>query len=236
MSEPKNPIKQQLNPRNTGSASIVEIDTHGDLILIMGEGKLQKRFLVCSRTLARASRPFDTMLYGPFKESKPTNPSKNWAFHLPDDHIEAFEIVLNIIHLKPDNISSQVNSQIFFEVLVLGDKYLMGHLLRRIASGWYDMMREAMIWNCYSFVYCDDLEPQKHLSVARWLGEEDTVWCALIRYAYHCRLTDEAEDDELPELVYEHETFNESSRERTYSNPLADELKHLPKIYLGQSN
>lgn len=231
MSEPSNPIKQQLDPRHTDSVSMVEIDTHGDLILIVGEGKLHKRFLVCSRTLARASKPFDTMLYGPFKESKPTNPSKNWTIHLPDDHIEAFEIILNIIHLKSDKIPNIVDCHILFEVLVLGDKYLMGHLFRRIASGWYD----DMIFDWQHYNYINDLQPREHLSVARWLGDEKTVWCGLIRYAYHTRLADETEDDELPELIYKHETFDVNNRKRRYKNPLSDELKHLPKIYLGQS-
>ncbi|KAI6367835.1 hypothetical protein MCOR25_004800 [Pyricularia grisea] len=51
---------------------VINFDSDGDLHLIVGGGKVSpQRFVVCSRTLARASPVFKTMLFGAFSESRP---------------------------------------------------------------------------------------------------------------------------------------------------------------------
>lgn len=50
----------------------INFDSDGDLRLVVGTHKLNpQQFVVCSRTLARASPVFRTMLFGAFSESRP---------------------------------------------------------------------------------------------------------------------------------------------------------------------
>lgn len=51
----------------------IVFDEDGDLTLIVGED--EQGFIVCSKTVARVSRPFKRMLYGHFKEAKPADNS-----------------------------------------------------------------------------------------------------------------------------------------------------------------
>lgn len=76
-----------------------QVDSHGDLTLLVGEVK--KPFLVCSRSMARASKVFDVMLFGPSKEATASK-SKDWSVELPEDDPAAFSILLNIAHAKFD--------------------------------------------------------------------------------------------------------------------------------------
>jgi len=74
----------------------IVFDEDGDLTLIVGED--EQEFIVCSKTVARVSRPFKRMLYGHFKEAKPADNSVSWSVELLEDDATAVEILMNIVH------------------------------------------------------------------------------------------------------------------------------------------
>ncbi|KXJ89940.1 hypothetical protein Micbo1qcDRAFT_165309 [Microdochium bolleyi] len=84
------------------------LDPRGDLwIHTFGKGSWGStdpaRFLVCSRTLARASRAFDIMLYGGYSESVSRNngqDKQDWVVKLPDDAAPAMKQLFEIMHCQ----------------------------------------------------------------------------------------------------------------------------------------
>lgn len=98
-------------------------------------------FTVCSRSLARASPVFNTMLFGSFKESRGREVSTpNWSVDLPDDDAEAMELLLNIIHANfsmiPDKFPSLQGTERLYQIAVLADKYDCIDLLRPWVKTW----------------------------------------------------------------------------------------------------
>lgn len=233
MCEPPHPVEHLLDD-NPSAHPVVEIDPHGDLILVVGSGDKEPkmRFLVCSRTVARASKAFAAMLYGPFKESRPLGSSTSWVVSLPGDDPKAFEAILHIIHLNLNKIPESVSRHTLFEVFVLGDKYMMRPLLKQNVRRWY---KKLSPW--YLEYRLNELQIREHLSVARWMSDEAAVWLGLIYYAYNCRqdgsiLTYEIR---LPKDKEDGSSKDDGSdTEDIYSSPLTVELEHLPRIFIGK--
>ncbi|KAB5545489.1 hypothetical protein GE09DRAFT_1060951 [Coniochaeta sp. 2T2.1] len=74
----------------------VYFDRDGDLRLEVGPE--EATYVVCSRTLSRASPVFKAMLYGSFAEAKPADPKKTWIVKLPEDDPPALATLLNIMY------------------------------------------------------------------------------------------------------------------------------------------
>ncbi|KAH7014539.1 uncharacterized protein B0I36DRAFT_355734 [Microdochium trichocladiopsis] len=83
------------------------LDELGDLWFLVGEGLQTEEnpsppwaFRVCSRTVARSSPVFKTMLFGGWAESKPPTecPNKEWIIRLPEDKPEIMECLLRAMH------------------------------------------------------------------------------------------------------------------------------------------
>ncbi len=76
----------------------IYLDTDGDLRLRVGSetGDGVQDFVVCSRTMGRSSPVWKAMLFGGFKESRPTE--GEWVVPLPEEQPKALLAVLNIIH------------------------------------------------------------------------------------------------------------------------------------------
>lgn len=110
-----------------------DFDAHGDLRLVVGEQKAVS--LVCSRSLARASKIFNAMLYGDSAESKPAGPG-DWRVELPDDDPYALFYLLNIIHGRFDRVSTSISEENLREITILSDKYDLTHILRPWAESW----------------------------------------------------------------------------------------------------
>ncbi|KAM7194809.1 hypothetical protein V8F33_007007 [Rhypophila sp. PSN 637] len=73
------------------------LDDDGDLTLVVGADKTN--FVVCSRTVSRASPVFRQMLNGPFIEARPPADSDDpWIVTLPEDKSEIMTIILCIMH------------------------------------------------------------------------------------------------------------------------------------------
>ncbi|KAK1833416.1 hypothetical protein QBC39DRAFT_302761 [Podospora conica] len=118
----------------------IEMDCDGDLTLVVGPEGNEVEFLVCSRTLSRASPVFKAMLYGKFhwKESHPKTPSQSpWVVSLPDDCPGTTRIFLSIIHACFDQVPTACESvEELYPILVMADKYEMTKLLRPWVQGW----------------------------------------------------------------------------------------------------
>ncbi|KAI1408596.1 hypothetical protein F5Y13DRAFT_171829 [Hypoxylon sp. FL1857] len=125
------------------------IDPDGELCLVVG-GKNAVTFVVCPKTLARASPFFKTLLYGGFAESKQPGKSSSteWIVELPEDCPHAMEILLNIIHSYFDKIPVSVDplpshspTRAFkcwslYKLTVITDKYDLTRILQPWAQNW----------------------------------------------------------------------------------------------------
>jgi len=114
-------------------------DDKGDLTLIVDEGEEQKRMKVCSRTLARHSPVFKTMLFGDWAESRPSSSSQHWEVELPDDPWTSIHSVLNIVHGKFEQVEElQPGLEALYDILSLTNKYDMTSTLRPWARKWLE--------------------------------------------------------------------------------------------------
>lgn len=107
-------------------------DPRGDLILEVGPNNAS--YLVCSRSISRASPVFDKMLFGGFAESKPEADGE-WRIQLPEDDPAAMRLLLNIIHGRFADVIAPATEKLLFDVTVLTDKYSLTHILRPWAQG-----------------------------------------------------------------------------------------------------
>lgn len=114
------------------------LDPDGDLTLVIGQNSKKRDFVVCSRTLSRASLVFKRMLNGNFLEARPTDGSP-WVVNLPEDHPGVAKILLAIIHSRFDlapALGERPPTKELYEVLVFTDKYDLTRLLRPWAQSW----------------------------------------------------------------------------------------------------
>ncbi|KAI1736465.1 hypothetical protein F4680DRAFT_432223 [Xylaria scruposa] len=123
------------------------LDPEGDLCLQVGESPATS-FIVCSRTLARASLVWNVMLNGEFKESKRFR-SREEPVDLPEDDPRPMALLLNIIHGRFDRVPSYdcvMNIRDLYDISVVTDKYDMAHVLRPWASGWLRSTHRLNKW------------------------------------------------------------------------------------------
>ncbi|XXG95276.1 hypothetical protein Hte_001537 [Hypoxylon texense] len=127
----------------------VIIDPDGDLCLVVGDED-GYTFVVCSKTVARASLVWKKLLYGNFAESlRPTKDSgKEWIVRLPDDNPRPMRVLLNIIHSRFDQVpinvgfdnpptdGSRMTFDDLFLLTVLTDKYDLTRNLRPWVRNW----------------------------------------------------------------------------------------------------
>lgn len=133
MALPADPAPAEGQPDNDNTFSrLVEIDSKGDLKLIVGDDKVC--FLVCSRALSRSARPWEAMLYGPFVEKKPAD-GQDWFVKLPEDDPAALHVVLVLVHGNSDKLPD-VDLKLAFEVTILTNKYGMTRCLWPCAKDW----------------------------------------------------------------------------------------------------
>lgn len=116
--------------------SLVTFDDHGDLRLVVGEGGAKRTFVVCSRSLARASKVFKTMLYGGFAESNPQQP--DWTVELPEDDPQALSTILHIVHGPFNAIPTAITRDELYQVSIFTDKYDMTCVLQPWAKKWVE--------------------------------------------------------------------------------------------------
>lgn len=176
---------------------LVKIDNRGDVTLAVHETEtsgVEMAFLVCSRTLARASDYFETLLYGRFAEAKgrASADTTPWVVHLYEDDAAAFEILLNVVHAKPKDVPSTVDESLLLTIIVMADKYLLTHHLRRVRSGWAPWRGSRFTWpfspgmaNTRTW-QPDPRNIKDAIKLAYLTGHEEMMWCSLLCYAWHC--------------------------------------------------
>ncbi|KAF6821716.1 nuclear pore protein-like protein [Colletotrichum musicola] len=135
------PIETNATPAAaTSPIEDVRIDPDGDLILRAGS-ELQdpaKSFLVCSSALRRSSAVWKTMLFGPFKESKPA--SGAWEVDLPEDNPSGLWILLHIVHANFRMVPRTPTLTELYEVLRLANKYDMISAVKPWAKTWLSVV------------------------------------------------------------------------------------------------
>ena len=122
------------------------MDPKGDLVLIVGPE--QKRFQVCSRTMARTSDYWKTLLYGPFKEGRSNNQpadGKEWEVKLGEDTPQTLKIILDIIHGNIDAVPATLNHDELVALTKATNYFGMTHALRPHWRAWYAKLPDASI-------------------------------------------------------------------------------------------
>lgn len=112
------------------------LDIYSDLRLEVGTGSAKHTFAVCSRSVARASRPFQTMLYGGFAEAKTRQTDAHWTVALPEDEPAAFATLMDIVHGHFNKVPVAVTRDQLYQITVLTDKYDMTDVLQPWANAW----------------------------------------------------------------------------------------------------
>ena len=142
------------------SSGNLTFDANGDLTIKVGKG--QREFLVCPKTLARASPVFKAMLYGDFKEARPANPTESWIIELPEDDADSTGILFNIIHSCFDRIPDILSLHQLFALLIVTEKYNMTQFVRPWINNWFAPHRISVSLDNYALM----------LSITWELGEE----------------------------------------------------------------
>lgn len=148
----------------------IVVDHRGDLRLKVGQAddtgfdpsQQYAEFVVCSRTLARASPVFDRMLYGAFAEAKHnSNSVVGWIVRLAEEKPAPMEIFLNITHANFAKIPRILSVDNLYELAALTHYYDATTLLAPWLEGWLastiEMTRDAnilmpkMLWISWEF-------------------------------------------------------------------------------------
>nr|CAF06011.1 hypothetical protein G21B4.260 [Neurospora crassa] len=115
----------------------VDIDPEGDLLIDADFC----RFRVCSNALRRQSPVWKQMLFGPWKEAKPTDGSA-WIVEFPDDPADPLQILLSIIHGKFDPVPPHPTVSRIHSILILAHKYDITGIARPWCSQWLQVAGE----------------------------------------------------------------------------------------------
>ncbi|EHA55189.1 hypothetical protein MGG_08044 [Pyricularia oryzae 70-15] len=99
----------------------IYFDQKGDLRFMVGAE--ERVFVVCSRTVSRASVVFERMLYGPFAEKKPDDTDSDWVVKLPEDSSKGLEVIFNVVHARFKLVTDFLGLDDLFDVMVMADKY-----------------------------------------------------------------------------------------------------------------
>jgi hypothetical protein len=127
------------------ATTLIPLDADGDLVLRARKWS----FKACSATLRRASPVWKAMLFGPWKESRPTIEGEEWVVTQSEDPTSALEVVLAIVHGQFDRVPQHMELQAVSGVLMVRDKYdvsgVMGPWVKQWAEeiDWYDLPNDA---------------------------------------------------------------------------------------------
>lgn len=244
-------------------SAITTIDTRGDLTIIVSveENSPCREFVVCSRTLARASRYFSTLLYGPFEEAQ-RRFSPNWRVRLLGDDPDTFKLLLDLTHANIGDFPHDLNDRAMLNTILLADKYLLTDHLRIHARRWSEPhvkarnRRARELFDVVDNHGLGPLEIHEGVELGRWpfnpgevqegmhfwwsIGAYKLVWLGLLFYAWHCDLDDDMLIFKYPrepnpdrELRIWSAGRNDAESADYYTNTLEDELAFLPDFYYG---
>jgi hypothetical protein len=112
-----------MTPPQPLSEEIVNIDSGGDVLFIVGCDQLIARLLVSSKVLSLASPVFAAMFSPRFKEGSSLDPACPSEVPLPDDDPEAMTLLCNCLHFRTDHIPRNVEFSLLKALAILCDKY-----------------------------------------------------------------------------------------------------------------
>ncbi|KAL1643531.1 hypothetical protein SLS58_004891 [Diplodia intermedia] len=141
-------------------------DDDGDLRILVYDEDVQKVFVASSKAMSFVCNPWKRMLAGDFKEAQ-ADPSGMKEISLPEDDPRALSILLNIAHLRFDNLpKGRMSFEAFRDLIVLSNKYCATVILKPWLSTWVQVISGS-----YYFDYTCGRE---ELLFIYWeLGEED---------------------------------------------------------------
>ncbi|KAK3400228.1 hypothetical protein B0T20DRAFT_350048 [Sordaria brevicollis] len=123
----------------------VYIDPNGDLLIDATANPIcSTRFRVCSNALRRQSPVWEKMLFGPWKEAKPTDGSP-WIVELPDDPDHSLHIIFDIIHANYEGIPPFPSVIIIYDLMTVAHKYDVVHLTRPWSSQWSSIASNSIL-------------------------------------------------------------------------------------------
>lgn len=119
---------------------LIQIDPDGDLVLRVGSGVGRVDMKVCSAAMRRASAVWKTMLFGPWKEAKPTE--GRWIVHLPEDQPWPLRILLEIAHGNFASVSKRASFWDVYAILIVTDKYDLFPVIRPWTDTWVELVKD----------------------------------------------------------------------------------------------
>lgn len=131
--------------------------------------------LVSSRHMMLASPVFKAMLNGNFKEGRTLKTDGKVDIELPDDDVDTFRIILNIIHGRNRSVPRTIDLNCLTQIAVLVDKYQMVEAVESYSGSWILALKFPMQER-----YCSDLG--KWICVS-WVFDLASDFAALTRLA-----------------------------------------------------
>lgn len=123
------------------SSTNLDIATDGDVVLVVGPGKI--RFRVYSLILKVASKPFFSMLGPDWNEGRNLhNYGGPVEILLPEDDAAALEIILHILHHQNNKIPQNLTAEEILCLAITADKYELLECLKLAFGDWLLLAEE----------------------------------------------------------------------------------------------
>ncbi len=150
---------QGQDTRDTPSENTTKAETSA----AVGDGcePHEIRMRVSSRHLTLASPVFERLLKGEFAESCRLKSTGTTEVRLPEDNLQALQILLNIIHSHSRKVPREVNIDTLTQMSILIDKYGLHEATAIYTDLWFDKLKgnipdsltnQVMPWLCVSWV------------------------------------------------------------------------------------
>lgn len=181
---------------------LTTIDQYGDLTVEVGnfeqDDVAARKFLVCSRTLARASPVIERMLYGALAESKShQTASQDWIIKLPEDDPATFDLFCWISHGPTRKIPMELTQDQLVRLTLFTHYYDATEALAPWIGRWLSSIPEPavpgelqllqILWTCYELGQQRTFETVAHRLVLESAMSEDR---AMLQDALGGHLTD----------------------------------------------
>ena len=131
-------LQDVATPTSSGSSTkpdltspeLVELDSHGDIILNIKNGADHRSFRISSHAMRLASPVWEKMLTGQWMESHKT------AISLEDDNPDTLLIVLRAAHLQHHKLPKKLTFGQIVKLAVVCDKYDTATVVRPFLNQW----------------------------------------------------------------------------------------------------
>jgi hypothetical protein len=140
VTNPRTELQPSTAAEGPSPEQTIHVDPEGDLVLRVGsELGTPADIRVCSSTMRRASLVWKSMLFGPWKESKPA--LGDWVVSLPEDKTWAMRVLLSIAHGNFGDVPKTVDVVQLYDIVMLADKYALLRMLQPWVNPWIDSVQ-----------------------------------------------------------------------------------------------